>query len=261
MPTRVLKASRLVSNAWIIMAVGLGLILAAAISVAVLVARSDEADRLVTHTFEVQQEAHTLLAELRTAENGQRGYVLTQNEAYLKPVDVAVPRCPASCRVCARRTADNPSQQARLNRVEPLIGPRIDVIRRSIELTRQGDRDAAIALVATGRGKDLMEEITAEMQQFDREEKGLLAASARGGEKTEDMARNPHRSRLARGDGPCRRSAVATRQAVTGLLDRTRELELNPGFGMRQRRRSGRRSRWKPWDSSAAALPTTSTIS
>ena len=130
------------------MAIGLGLILAAAISVAVLVARSDEADRLVTHTFEVQQEAHTLLGELRTAENGQRGFVLTQNEDYLKPVDATVAKVPGLLQSLRRRTADNPSQQARLNRVEPLIGPRIDVIRRSIELTRQGDRDGAIALVA-----------------------------------------------------------------------------------------------------------------
>ena len=148
----------------------------------------------------------TLLGELRTAENGQRGYVLTQNEDYLKPVDAAVAKVPGLLESLRKKTADNPSQQARLNRIEPLIGPRIDVIRRSIELTRQGDRDGAIALVATGRGKDLMEEITAEMQQFDRQEKGLLAASARGGEKTEDMARNPHRSCLACGHGPCRRS-------------------------------------------------------
>ena len=69
MPTRVLKASRLVQNAWIIMAIGIGLLVAVAIAVAALIARSNEADRLVTHTFEVQQEAHALLGELRTAEN------------------------------------------------------------------------------------------------------------------------------------------------------------------------------------------------
>lgn len=188
------------------MAVGLGFVLAAATAVAVLVARSNEADRLVSHTFEVQQEAHNLLSELRTAENGQRGYVLTQNDRYLKPVEAAIAKVPGLVEGLRKKTADNPSQQARLDRVEPLIGPRIDIIRRSIELTRQGDRDGAIALVATGRGKDLMEEITVEMQQFDREEKGAAGGAARGGETTEDMARNPHRSCFARGDGPCRRS-------------------------------------------------------
>ena len=225
MPTRVLKASRLVHNAWIIMAIGLGFVLAAAIAVAVLVARSNEADRLVSHTFEVQQEAHNLLGELRTAENGQRGYVLTQNQEYLKPVDAAVAKVPGLVESLRKKTADNPSQQARLDRVEPLIGPRLDVIRRSIELTRQGDRDGAIALVATGRGKDLMEEITVEMQLFDREEKGLLAARQEEAKRLRIWLATLISLALLAAMVLAGVLAVATRQAVTGLLDRTRELE------------------------------------
>ena len=207
------------------MAIGLGFVLAAAIAVAVLVARSNEADRLVTHTFEVQQEAHNLLGELRTAENGQRGYVLTQNQEYLKPVDAAIAKVPGLVESLRKKTADNPSQQARLNRVEPLIGPRIDVIRRSIELTRQGDRDGAIALVATGRGKDLMEEITVEMQQFDREEKGLLAARQEEAKRLRTWLATLIGLALLAAMVLAGVLAVATRQAVSGLLDRTRELE------------------------------------
>jgi len=221
----VLKASRLVNNAWIIMAVGLGFVLAAAIAVAVLVARSNEADRLVSHTFEVQQEAHNLLSELRTAENGQRGYVLTQNDRYLKPVEAAIAKVPGLVEGLRKKTADNPSQQARLDRVEPLIGPRIDIIRRSIELTRQGDRDGAIALVATGRGKDLMEEITVEMQQFDREEKGLLAARQEEAKRLRIWLATLIGLALLAAMVLAGVLAVATRQAVSGLLERTRELE------------------------------------
>ena len=207
------------------MAIGLGFVLAAAIAVAVLVARSNEADRLVSHTFEVQQEAHNLLGELRTAENGQRGYVLTQNEEYLKPVDAAVAKVPGLVESLRKKTADNPSQQARLDRVEPLIGPRLDVIRRSIELTRQGDRDGAIALVATGRGKDLMEEITAEMRQFDREEKALLAARQEEAKRLRIWLATLIGLALLAAMVLAGILAVATRQAVSGLLDRTRELE------------------------------------
>ena len=207
------------------MAIGLGFVLAAAIAVAVLVARSNEADRLVSHTFGVQQEAHNLLGELRTAENGQRGYVLTQNEEYLKPVDAAVAKVPGLVESLRKKTADNPSQQARLDRVEPLIGPRLDVIRRSIELTRQGDRDGAIALVATGRGKDLMEEITAEMRQFDREEKALLAARQEEAKRLRIWLATLIGLALLAAMVLAGILAVATRQAVSGLLDRTRELE------------------------------------
>jgi len=207
------------------MAIGLGFVLAAAIAVAVLVARSNGADRLVTHTFEVQQEAHNLLGELRTAENGQRGYVLTQNQEYLKPVDAAIAKVPGLVESLRKKTADNPSQQARLERVEPLIGPRLDVIRRSIELTRQGDRDGAIALVATGRGKDLMEEITVEMQLFDREEKGLLAVRQEEAKRLRIWLATLISLALLAAMVLAGVLAVATRQAVAGLLDRTRELE------------------------------------
>ena len=207
------------------MAIGLGLLVAAAVAVAVLVARSNEADRLVTHTFEVQQEAHNLMSELRTAENGQRGYVLTQNQEYLKPVDAAVAKVPGLLESLRRKSADNPSQQARLDRVEPLIGPRLDVVRRSIELTRQGDRDGAIALLATGRGKDLMEEITVEMQQFDREEKGLLAARQEEAKRLRIWLATLIGLALLAAMVLAGVLAVATRQAVSGLLDRTRELE------------------------------------
>jgi signal transduction histidine kinase/ActR/RegA family two-component response regulator len=198
---------------------------AVAIAVAALIARSNEADRLVTHTFEVQQEAHNLLGELRTAENGQRGYVLTQNEDYLKPVDAAVAKVPGLLEGLRRRTADNPSQQARLNRIEPLIGPRIDVIRRSVELTRQGDRAGAAALVATGRGKDLMDEITAEMQQFDRDEKALLAARQEAAKRLRLWLATLIGLALLAAVVLAGILAVATRQAVSGLLERTRELE------------------------------------
>ena len=90
-----LKASRLVHNAWIIMAVGLGLILAALVAIAWLALRSEEADRLVTHTVDVQQAAHSLLSLVRNAESGERAYVLTGHTEYLKPIDDAEARIPA----------------------------------------------------------------------------------------------------------------------------------------------------------------------
>ena len=143
----------------------------------------------------------------------------------MKPVEAAIAKVPGLVESLRKKTADNPSQQARLDRVEPLIGPRIDIIRRSIELTRQGDRDGAIALVATGRGKDLMEEITVEMQQFDREEKGLLAARQEEAKRLRIWLATLIGLALLAAMVLAGVLAVATRQAVSGLLERTRELE------------------------------------
>src|SRR5262249_10208289 len=103
---RVLKASRLVQNAWIIMAIGFGLVVLAMIAVALLVVRSQEADALVDHTFEVQTMAQSLLRQAQAAENGQRGFLITGDEDYLKPFPSAlawVPELSASLRTPATR--------------------------------------------------------------------------------------------------------------------------------------------------------------
>ena len=207
------------------MALGLVFILAATIAVAVLVVRSDEADHLVTHTFEVEEKAHNLLSELRSAENAQRGFVLTENPEYAKPVDAALAKVPGMFEELRRHTADNPEQQARLNRIEPLIGPRLDAIRRGIELTRQGKRDEAVALLASGRGKNLMDEIVAEMRAFDQEEKTLLAARQAEAKRLRLWLAILIGLALLAAVVLAGVLAVATRQAVSGLIARTRELE------------------------------------
>ncbi len=101
MPTRVLKASRLVHNSWIIMAVGFGLVVVAAIAVGLIFVRSQEADALVDHTFEVQSTAQTLLSQIQAAENGQRGFLITRDNDYLKRFDGARARCLSSWQDCA----------------------------------------------------------------------------------------------------------------------------------------------------------------
>jgi len=98
----VLKASRLVQNAWIIMAIGFGLVVLAMIAVALLVVRSQEADALVDHTFEVQSTAQSLLSQVQAAENGQRGFLITGDEDYLKPSPWRLPGCQSFPQAFAR---------------------------------------------------------------------------------------------------------------------------------------------------------------
>lgn len=225
MPTRVLKASRLVENAWIIVLCGLGFVLAAAIAVALLIARSDDADYWVGHTFEVQQTAESLVAELSAAENAQRGYLLTGNPDYLLPVDNAFAKVPGLILRLRNQAADNSVQIDRLDRVKPLIASRLDVIRQSIELAKAGKRDEAMALVASGKGKNLMDAIVGEMTAFFQLEYDLQ-------HKRQSTARRL-RLWLAGLIGVALLAAtllavilaVATRQAVSGLIQRTRELE------------------------------------
>src|SRR5262249_31377706 len=209
----------------IIMARGFGMVVLAMIAVALLVVRSQEADALVDHTFEVQTTAQSLLSQVQAAENGQRGFLITGDEDYLKPFALALARVPELSASVRTLTADNPRQQARLDRLEPLIKARLDRIQRTIDLVKKGDRDGAFDIVKGGEGKTLMDSIVAELNDFVKAERDLL------GERQANSAWL--RRWLAVLIGAALAAATllavglggATRPAVTGLLDRTRELE------------------------------------
>jgi signal transduction histidine kinase/ActR/RegA family two-component response regulator len=224
-PTRVLKASRLVSNAWIIMAVGLGLILAALVAIALLALRSEEADGRVTHTVDVQQAAESLLGLVRNAESGQRAYVLTGRTEYLEPVNDAQARIPALLTSIKALTSDNPEQQARVEKLAPLLEKRMDFILRTAELAQRGDHDGAVELIASGEGRELMNRVVAEMSGFHETEINLLRSRQETSRQLRLWLTTLIVLALFAAMVLAGVLAVATRQAVTGLLSRTRELE------------------------------------
>jgi signal transduction histidine kinase/CheY-like chemotaxis protein len=221
----VLKASRLVQNSWIIMAVGFGLVVVAAIAVGLIFVRSQEADALVDHTFEVQSTAQTLLSQIQAAENGQRGFLITGDNDYLKRFDGARARVPELVARLRRLTPDNPEQQARLNKLEPLIKARIDRIQRTVDLAKEDDWDAAIDIVKGGEGKALMDEIVAELSAFVKAERDLLAARQNRSAELRLWLSLLIGMALFAATLLAALLAIATRQAVSGLLDRTHELE------------------------------------
>ena len=220
-----LKASRLVQNAWIIMSVGFGLVVLAAIALALMFARSREADRLVDHTFEVQSTAQDLLSQVQAAENSQRGFLITGDDAYLKRFDGALARVPELLASMRQLTADNPHQQARLDRLEPLVKARFDRIQRSIDLTKEGDTNAAFGVVKAGEGKTLMDDIVAELSAFVKAERDLLVMRQSRSAEIRLWLSLLTGIALVAATLLAVLLAIATRQAVSGLLDRTRELE------------------------------------
>src|SRR5580765_3665962 len=72
----------------------------------------------VSHTLEIQRELATVDASMNEAESSQRGFVMTENPAFLKPYEVA--RADVRARVTNLRTlvADNPGQLRRLSLIE-----------------------------------------------------------------------------------------------------------------------------------------------
>src|SRR6266852_8360806 len=77
--------------------------------------------RLVTHTHQVLEHIAEVLSLLKDAETGQRGYVITGDEAFLEPYQAGTSNVHTVVKELRDLTADNPNQQKRIDQAEPLI--------------------------------------------------------------------------------------------------------------------------------------------
>ena len=225
MPQRLVKADHLVKNAPLIVIIGFGLVLAAAIAVAFLVVRSNQADLLVERSFEAQQTAQALLGDLQAAETGQRGYLLTEDIAYLKPFDSALGTVPRLLDSLHRLTKDNRAQETHIFALEPLVSTKLQEMRRTVELAQEGKRDEALNIVNTDQGRGLMDAIKTELAGFFQTERDLLHARQASAADLRRWLAALIGVALLAATVLTGLLAVATRHAVLGLLDRTRELE------------------------------------
>jgi PAS domain S-box-containing protein len=113
----------------------------------------------VQHTFSVLIESDQLLAAVADAETGQRGFLLTGDRSYLEPYDQALPRVAPRFEALRKATADVPSAQRRLAEIEPLVREKLAEFAETIRRARTGEPEAALALVRSDVGKELMDEI------------------------------------------------------------------------------------------------------
>ena len=75
-------------------------------------AKASQADALVVHTMEVQRALNATLLTLGGAESGLRGFLLTGNEAFLRPHREAGELLPQQLAELRQLVADNPTQLA-----------------------------------------------------------------------------------------------------------------------------------------------------
>ena len=130
----------------------------------------------VAHTREVAREFQVTRTLLDEAETGQRGYLLTEREAYLQPYEQKRTEVDGHLTQLRALTADNPSQQVRLARLEPLVTSRLAVLARTIAAARAHHREDAIQIIQTDNGQQLMDAIRATVAAGIQEEDQLLDA-------------------------------------------------------------------------------------
>ena len=130
--------------------------------------------KMVTHTLSVERAVQNLASSLVDAETGQRGFLLTGREVYLQPYEAGRARVGQQVNDLRALTADNPAQQQRLDEMQPLIRERLALLDETIALQRRGEHDAALILVNSDRGKNMMDKVRGLLRVMDDDEHRLL---------------------------------------------------------------------------------------
>jgi PAS domain S-box-containing protein len=131
---------------------------------------------LVAHTLRVMNELEATLSLMKDAETSYRGYVLTNNPAYLDPYDLAQAEVSSHIDRIAELTKHNPQQQQRIPALRLLTQEKLEFAKRVIGLQKNGNHQAAMAAVNTQFGKDKMDELRQLIADMQANEDRLLEA-------------------------------------------------------------------------------------
>jgi signal transduction histidine kinase len=121
--------------------------------------------RTADHTDEVIRERQLRMITgniqigMLDAETGQRGYVLTGEERYLAPYTAAIPTVREALAALAKLYAEEGRSDVRLTALKKDIDAKFAELDETIALMKGGQRDEAMAVVRTDRGKKAMDDI------------------------------------------------------------------------------------------------------
>ncbi len=126
------------------------------------------------YTSVVLNRAENILSELKDAETGQRGYLLTGNESFLEPYLAVRDNIFGHLEELNQLTRINTAQN-HLKVMTPLIIAKLAALSHIIELRRNNEITPKQAVANSGQAKLLMDSIRSEMKKFIQIEETALA--------------------------------------------------------------------------------------
>jgi two-component sensor histidine kinase/CHASE3 domain sensor protein len=147
----------------VLVAIGATL-LALALAIGQTIASQREARSVGRASSDALLATHEVLEATLDAETGQRGYLLTRNEAYLQPYVSARHRLDTSLDKLRTILRSNPvlGDDRSMERLSRLIDDKVAELDRTVSLTRAGATAEALTIVEEGIGKRQMDAIRSE---------------------------------------------------------------------------------------------------
>lgn len=174
-----MKNSRpvLLSLPVVIISLIIGVVLVAGTAILSSVSTRDiaAASNRVTSTQGTLLEINRLRGSLIDAETGQRGYILTGQESYLKPYNDAMSQLDAQLSQLRGRLEGSPEQSAALAEITALIAAKKTELSRTIGLRRDHAIGPALHLVDSGEGLKTMNALRDALHSLEERELSSLS--------------------------------------------------------------------------------------
>ncbi|MBG0810118.1 response regulator [Methylosinus sp. H3A] len=135
-----------------------------------------------------RQVQHHILDRLQEAESAQRGYLLTNDRAYLAPLDAATARIRADFDALSG-TAESVEGRDALETLRALATDKLAELRKTVELQAAGKHDEAVTIVREGAGKEIMERLRAGLDAKAGRQQQMIDAQSRLVEKNSSLLR------------------------------------------------------------------------
>lgn len=130
----------------------------------------------INHTNRVIEMLESLLAEIASAEAGQRGFIITGNEAHLEFYYLATAAIEEQMADLQELVQNNPVQQQRLQDLQPQIQKRLMILQDGLVARRQGGLTTAQRLISQDIGRQLSRQIRHAIGKMLAEEHRLAQA-------------------------------------------------------------------------------------
>lgn len=140
-------------------------------------------DARVTRTQQTSEALQRVLGDLKDAETGQRGYLLTNNPDYLTPYTAGTLAVRKDLDTARALLQDNPSDRKHFEALEGFADSKLDELAKTIALQQAGNTDAALTEVRTNKGKADMDNVRAAIAQMQEDQRSRLDTRTRGAEK------------------------------------------------------------------------------
>jgi signal transduction histidine kinase len=175
---------------WQILLLAAGLLVLTVISAGsvYLVNKARDDSKWVVHTIETENEINSLLLEIRRAESGARGFLLTGGSDFQSDHEKAVAAIIPALDKLTRQIGDNPVQRENIEKLSAAIEARLDQFSREMNFVKQNEPDKAKALVREAAAGDTTTTIGNLANAMIREEERLFRIRSENSDRSQTLS-------------------------------------------------------------------------